>query len=271
MDGQRSDYFPLEDVGMGEGWTRHGNELSLGTTTRSAEIGENIHEWVVEWRSRIGGVAVRRGTSCPIIDINEESLDEVSANLTSKKVLSDNCLSQLESRLDVGQLFFCPDEAYKLYVKYAISKGFSVRKGKNYTFWRSSEIRAKTFLCNKQGESKGKGDKENETKQYHNLDTREKCEVMLYIAPWKIIKFIKQHTHELAAHDEIHLLKSARKISESKAGTLESMVNAGIKAIHAFNYMEKECGGPEKIGFLKKDAYNLINQIRNSRIAGGDF
>ncbi|KAG8370742.1 hypothetical protein BUALT_Bualt13G0015200 [Buddleja alternifolia] len=216
------------------------------------------------------------GTSCPpIIDINEESLDEVSANLTSKKVLSDNCLSQLESRLDVGQLFSCPNEAYKLYVKYAISKSFSVRKGKNYTFWRSSEIRAKAFLCNKQGESKGKCDKENENKQYHNLDTREKCEAMLYIArekdaPWKVIKFIKEHTHELAAHDEIHLLKSARKISESKAGTLESMVNAGIKAIHAFNYMEKECGGPEKVEFLKKDVYNLINQIRNSRIAGGD-
>ncbi|KAG8391514.1 hypothetical protein BUALT_Bualt01G0195600 [Buddleja alternifolia] len=216
------------------------------------------------------------GTSCsPIIDINEESLDEVSANLTSKKVLSDNCLSQLESRLDVGQLFSCPNEAYKLYVKYAISKGFSVRKGKNYTFWRFSEIRAKAFLCNKQGESKGKCDKENENKQYHNLVTIEKCEAMLYIArekdvPWKVIKFIKEHTHELAAHDEIHLLKSARKISESKAGTLESMVNAGIKAIHAFNYMEKECGGPEKVGFLKKDVYNLINQIRNSRIAGGD-
>ncbi|KAG8386249.1 hypothetical protein BUALT_Bualt03G0129300 [Buddleja alternifolia] len=108
--------------------------------------------------------------------------------------------------------------------KYAISKGFSVRKGKNYTFWKSSEIRAKLFLCNKEGESQRKSSKEVDNKQYYNLDTREKCGAQLYIArekdsPWKVIKFVIEHTHELAASDELHLLKSARKISEAKSGT----------------------------------------------------
>ncbi|KAG8376005.1 hypothetical protein BUALT_Bualt09G0018000 [Buddleja alternifolia] len=213
------------------------------------------------------------GIICLIPDINEDT--NAVAKVTKEKVQCFNSSNELELRLVVGQQFSCPDEAYTLYVKYAISKGFSVRKGKNYTFWKSSEIRAKLFLCNKEGESQRKSSKEVDNKQYYNLDTREKCGAQLYIArekdsPWKVIKFVIEHTHELAASDELHLLKSARKISEAKSGTLESLVNAGIKTIHAFNYMEKECGGPEKVGFLKKDAYNLINQIKNSRISGGD-
>ncbi|KAI3462516.1 hypothetical protein Pfo_019179 [Paulownia fortunei] len=174
---------------------------------------------------------------------------------------------QLESRLAVGQIVSDIDEAYSLYKTYALAKGFSVRKSKNRYFEKTKEVRLKVFLCNKEGEKNDEPKKGNRTKS----ETRTGCKARLEVSrernsEWKVKQFHIEHNHELALPDEIHLLKSARDVTTGPAGVLENMFSSGISSCDALNYVEQECGGEENSGLNVKDAYNLINVLKSSKI-----
>ena len=87
---------------------------------------------------------------------------------------------------------------------------------------------------------------------------------------WRVTKFVSNHNHELASSSEIHLLRSNRKLSTSKANVITSMVNAGIRTKDVYSYMFREVGGSEYVGFTKRDCYNYINKQKMNLIEAGD-
>ncbi|KAF2318813.1 hypothetical protein GH714_010909 [Hevea brasiliensis] len=80
----------------------------------------------------------------------------------------------------------------------------------------------------------------------------------------------EDHNHELASPSEIHLLRSNRELTASKASVINSMINAGISTKHAYAYLSKEVGGSECVGFTKRDCYNYVNKQKMVLIEAGD-
>jgi hypothetical protein len=153
------------------------------------------------------------------------------------------------------------DAAYELYCEYAHACGFSVRKGKQYYVKGTKIIKSKVFLCSKQGIKKFESEGQS---CYEKLDTRTACKALVQFevdsnGKWRAIKLVNDHNHEMARSYEMHLLRSARRVTQAQEDTLESLVSSGIKASQVFYYMSKEGGGVASVGFLKKDAYNELN------------
>ncbi|KAG8373713.1 hypothetical protein BUALT_Bualt11G0053300 [Buddleja alternifolia] len=201
------------------------------------------------------------------VDMNED--DDRGGTSNAAKVSS--IIDQLESRLALGQIVSDIDEAYSLYKTYALAKGFSVRKSKNRYFEKTKEVRLKVFLCNKEGEKNVENKRGNRVKS----ETKTGCKARLEVArernsEWKVKQFHIEHNHELALPDEIHLLKSARDVTTGVVGVLKNIVNSGIASCDGLNFTEEECGGEENIGLNVKDAFNLINVLKNSKIDSSD-
>ncbi|XP_050229334.2 protein FAR1-RELATED SEQUENCE 5-like [Mercurialis annua] len=182
-------------------------------------------------------------------------------------------VEELEKRLLNG-FVNSEEEAYKLYCDYAHAMGFSVRKAKQYYFTGSRKIRSKKYVCWKEG-VKDEKESNHGNASHERLNSRTDCSAMVWFTidkdgVYRVTKFVKDHNHEMAKHDERHLLRSARSVSKASGGVLESMINARIPLVNAFEYMVDESGGRENIGFIKKDAYNYVHELRASKIEAGD-
>ncbi|XP_051114537.1 protein FAR1-RELATED SEQUENCE 5-like isoform X1 [Andrographis paniculata] len=203
------------------------------------------------------------------VDLAHTELGNGAGEVDAGKVSS--IIRQLESRLAVGQVVADIEEAYSLYKTYALAKGFSVRKSKNRYFEKTQEVRLKVFLCNKEGEKHSKPKKGNRVKS----DFKTGCKARLEISrernsEWKVKQFHVDHNHELALPDETHLLKSARDMTVGVVGVLENMFSFGKGSSDALSYVEEECGEEDSRGLNVKDAYNLINVIKRSKIDSTD-
>jgi hypothetical protein len=183
----------------------------------------------------------------------------------------DTLIKELEQKL-LNTVVDTPEAAYELYCDYAHACGFSVRKGKQYYVHGTKVLRSKVFLCAKQGSKKFDS---GGPSSYERLETRTVCKALVQFdvnsdGKWKVSKLQNDHNHEMAKAYEMHLLRSARRVKAAQGDTLESLVSSGIKTCQAFSYLSKESGGAGSVGFLKKDAYNELNNRRNSVIEKGD-
>ncbi|CAA0836552.1 Unknown protein [Striga hermonthica] len=82
------------------------------------------------------------------VDLEHPGLEAPDGEVQS----SNNLVDVLEAKLAVGALVNSIEDAYLLYCQYAHAKGFSVRKGDQRCFPRSSEIQLKIFGCSCAGE-----------------------------------------------------------------------------------------------------------------------
>ncbi|XP_073017985.1 protein FAR1-RELATED SEQUENCE 5-like [Primulina eburnea] len=167
------------------------------------------------------------------------------------------------------------EEAYLLYCQYAHAKGFSVRKGEQRCFSHTDELQSKEFNCS----CEGLKDEKRSSKKipiYQKLLTRTNCKAKLKISrenggQWIVSRFVEEHNHEMFAHDQTHLLRSARNISHAKKSTLKAMVNAGISVSAAVSFMENEACGSENLGFTRKDAYDHMSRLKkHTKVDNGD-
>ncbi|XP_050207227.2 protein FAR1-RELATED SEQUENCE 5-like [Mercurialis annua] len=172
----------------------------------------------------------------------------------------------------LGQIVSNETEAYELYCDYGFCKGFNIRKGKQAYYAGTKKIRTKEYYCSKHGY---KNDEVSGEVSFNRLDGRTGCKAMIRFVvdeqeQWKVICFVDEHNHSFATPEERHLLRSVRTVTGSKGKVLKSMMNVGIRAIDAFSYMAEESGGPENLGFTKKDCYNFVNAERLKLIEVGD-
>ncbi|KAK8945215.1 hypothetical protein KSP39_PZI007880 [Platanthera zijinensis] len=150
-----------------------------------------------------------------------------------------------------------------MYCEYAHQKGFSVRKA-HVVYWTHSRIiKAREYKCSKAGHKQSKPTAESQVK-FHRLDTRTGCLACINFSVDKegknlmVAKFVEEHNLPLAMKNEVHLLRSQRKISKVKGGLLK--MDNGIRTVHAYNFLVDEVGGFENVGFCKSDAYNFVQR-----------
>ncbi|KAL3821381.1 hypothetical protein ACJIZ3_007286 [Penstemon smallii] len=197
-------------------------------------------------------------------------LENVDIHETRKQPL-DSFASQLEENLLRGE-FNDINDCFEAYNEYGVAMGFSVRKGKQYYYPGTKDLRKKWFYCSCEGV---KDEKCNGQVAYNRFDARTGCQANISFEKdkygvWKVANFIKEHNHDLALPHERHFLRSARRISKSTGDLLETFVDSGIKPVDGISYLIKESGGPQNVSFIPKDAYNYLHSLRRTKMEMGD-
>lgn len=78
---------------------------------------------------------------------------------------------------------------------------------------------------------------------------------------------MKEHNHPLLARDQAYLMRSSRTLLDSRLGVLQVMKSAGIRTTIACGFIEVECGGPQNVGYIRKDAYNKLYRMKPDKHA----
>ncbi|XP_047965985.1 protein FAR1-RELATED SEQUENCE 5-like [Salvia hispanica] len=162
------------------------------------------------------------------------------------------------------------EEAYQAYNAYAFSKGFEIRKGKKF-YNRKNELRGCTFLCCCEGYSEFAPSDDRKTER-----SLKRCGCVARIrfhiegGVWEVVEFNDFHNHPFVEDNQKHLIRSCRKITETKGCILNTMVESGIKAIKAYSYLTNEAGGAQNVVFTLQDARNFLQSKRMNLISAGD-
>ncbi|PHU22920.1 hypothetical protein BC332_08027 [Capsicum chinense] len=206
------------------------------------------------------------------VESDKELLEDINVQDEDKKKIQDEVdedgIPELKGKMK-NQIVKDEEEAYTLYCEYAHSKGFGVRKDKQYYFQGSSVIREKRFVCYRLGEKEERPRKANKASFSHK-DTRSNCPAMVSFKsqtpnnPFMVDRFVMEHNHEMPKKG--HLLRSAHSITIIKKLVIENMVNAGIKSTATYSYLIEEAGGDDVLGYSKKDCFNFIHQLMKSKV-----
>ncbi|XP_057791210.1 protein FAR1-RELATED SEQUENCE 5-like [Salvia miltiorrhiza] len=151
---------------------------------------------------------------------------------------------ELEEKLAPRCLVDGVDQAFLLYCAYAKHTVFSVRKGNQERFGQTKVVLIKTFVCSYCGLTPT-AHINGRLAVYKKYSTRCNCEALLRVArvkgwPWK-------------------------------KSMLEALNSTGIPISRACRFMENEAGGPENVGFIRRDVYHHMDNVRRkSKMADGD-
>ncbi|KAH6756898.1 hypothetical protein C2S53_006700 [Perilla frutescens var. hirtella] len=177
------------------------------------------------------------------VNRSRTDFEEISNNSPDQKESVEQLCQEFEKKLSIGSIVDDADKAFLLYCEYGRCKGFIVRRGGQRYIKQSNDIRWKEFKCSCNGLQVPKFI----VPVYQKQVTRTNCQAKLrvsraYGGPWKVIYFEKNHNHELLAL------------------ALVVLVN-----------LEDESGGPQNVGFIRKDAYAHIATVKKkTKVENGD-
>lgn len=151
----------------------------------------------------------------------------------------------------VSKMFDSEVEGYEFYNKYALEKGFSVRK--SYVEWDGSNkyIILRKIVCSRQGfrEEKHMKRKMEDRKRRPRSLTRVGCNAKLVITRqeetgrWFVKDFIDEHNHPLAPRDLSCQLRSHRRISDEQKADIVDMEKCGIRKYRIMDILCFQYGG----------------------------
>ena len=79
-----------------------------------------------------------------------------------------------------------------------------------------------------------------------------------------------KHNYPFVPADLTPYLSAHRTMSDTqKAGVIEYVVD-GLRTHQIMNVMEKNAGGPDKLGFIDRDLYNHVSIQKKHKIEGSD-
>ena len=190
--------------------------------------------------------------------------------------VSPECMSEYMDI--VNRMFHSDDEGYAFYSKYALKKGFSVRK--SYVEWDGSNnhIVLRKFVSRCEGLHE-------EKRMTRNMEDRQRrprsithvgCKAKIIIARhevtglWFLKDFIDEHNHPLAPPDLACLLRSHRGISDEKKEDIADMEIAGIRKHNIMDILCMQYDGYDQVGCTERDIYNYCHFNKQETIAEGD-
>ncbi|CAL8077923.1 unnamed protein product [Prunus armeniaca] len=138
----------------------------------------------------------------------------------------------------VGMKFDSLDLVYNFYNRYAFLAGFGIRL--HSSFW-------------------GKNKKEILRKEFTNGSKK-----------YTISLFAKGHNHKMTPLERVHFLRSHRRISDSTNVLTKQLGSFNIPIHQKVSIFEVQSGGMDKIGFIKKDIYNLECSV-NGKLRNHDI
>ncbi|XP_031106286.1 protein FAR1-RELATED SEQUENCE 5-like [Ipomoea triloba] len=138
--------------------------------------------------------------------------------------------------------------------------GFSVRKGKQYYFPGTRNVKSKKFHCYKAGL---KAKQASAIKCYTKIDTRTGCDAMCQFeldssGKWVVTKHVKEHNHELCPASASYMLRSHRNVSVDQLTYLKDMKRSGVPLSDGIRFLKHQSGGSPFVGFTARDAYNTM-------------
>lgn len=160
----------------------------------------------------------------------------------------------------VGMEFDSLDLVYNFYNRYAFLAGFGIRHHSSFWGKMKKEILRKEFVCCKQGAYRK--DETRERKRQRGI-SRCECKAKIVVVKtngskkYTISLFAEGHNHTMTPSERVHFLRSHRRISDSTKVLTKQLGSVNIPIHQKVSIFEVQSGGMEKIGFMKKDIYNL--------------
>ncbi|XP_043700081.1 protein FAR1-RELATED SEQUENCE 5-like [Telopea speciosissima] len=174
----------------------------------------------------------------------------------------------------IGMQFNSENEAFEFYNSYGGILGFSVRREfVNKCKKDKMTITSRRFICSKQGIRKI--DKRVDVIINPRAETRTYCPARMGI---KIIKdgkyechdFIEDHNHDLHIASTTHMMRSQRIILYIQACEIDLADDSRIRPKDMFEYMGKQAGGRQSLGYTRVDHYNYLRTKRQRNLCYGE-
>ena len=206
-----------------------------------------------------------------IVDENEDEVTEIQ--FENNDELQD--IYNLTEEAIMNRTFQSEEEAYKFYNLYGRIHGFSIRRCTT-KLHEDYGVVVRIFRCSRAGLRSAKYIDMPNRKRQHRPLTRCQCKALLRIKYdfeaqcFVVTTFIKEHSHDLVAPHEVTLLRSHRRVDEGHKNQAHLMQRTGIGVTKIMDVMELEAGGPQNVGFTRKDLYNAIGRLNLAEIEKGD-
>ena len=106
--------------------------------------------------------------------------------------------------------------------------------------------------------------------------TRVGCEAAFCVSlnrkdgKWIVKEFIGDRNHNLVDAINTQFLRFHRTISNPDKTQVDVLRKVGVKTTQIMDYMVKQSGGHQHVGFTQKDMYNHVNAMRRIEIKDGD-
>lgn len=210
------------------------------------------------------------------IDLNI-SLDDISTEESNENVA---CVESIHSRIRkeqipvLGMEFETEDKAYTFYNTYAFYFGFSVRKSKSH-FFSNKKLRDRLFVCHAEGK-RDVDTRDAADVKSHRAETRFECLARMKIScvsngdMYRVIEFIPNHTHVTSSPSKTHLFRSHRKMSAINIAQAEMTDRSGINPKETVEFMSRQAGGREHLGFIPLDYKNYLRTKQTREMKTGD-
>ncbi|XP_042508153.1 protein FAR1-RELATED SEQUENCE 5-like [Macadamia integrifolia] len=174
----------------------------------------------------------------------------------------------------VGIIFNSEIKAYKFYNSYGGRMGFSVRR--DYAHWSKTDksiLTSRKFVCSKQGLRKK--DKRDADTKIPRAETRTNCNARMGIVridngQYQCNIFTEEHNNPLHLPATLHMMRSQRKVSDAHAIEIDLADDSGIKPKAIFEYMSRQAGGKENIGFIRQDQKNYLRTKHQRDLSYGE-
>ncbi|KAL6311958.1 hypothetical protein AAG906_007446 [Vitis piasezkii] len=160
--------------------------------------------------------------------------------------------------------FDCIDEAETFYNMLAKVAGFSIRKD-DLKRDKNGDIISRKWVCSREGQRRQSLLKMTSDDEPRSL-SRVGCEAHF----WIVKEFIGDHNHNLVDAINTQFLRSHRTISNPDKAQVDVLRKVCVKTTQIMDYMVKQSGGHEHVGFTQKDIYNHVDAMRRSEIKDGD-
>ncbi|CAL2276854.1 unnamed protein product [Prunus armeniaca] len=102
--------------------------------------------------------------------------------------------------------------------------------------------------------------------------TRTGCKAKLVILKVKdknkyiVVGFNEVHNHDMTIVDKVHLLRSHQNLTESTKVYSADMSKVNIPVHKQLSLLEVQVGGLENVGYVKRDVYNYLRDVRGEVI-----
>ncbi|XP_058073135.1 protein FAR1-RELATED SEQUENCE 5-like [Magnolia sinica] len=182
-----------------------------------------------------------------------------------------NAYEKFDEQPKVGMEFTSDESAYEYYNSYAGKIGFSVRK--DWVRKSDGVILQRRFCCSKEGRKYEK--KQINQPKFNRPITRTECQASMSLklqanGKYCVTGFVAEHNHEVVSPSKVHMLRSQRGMTDVQKAQADMADDSGITPKATVDYLSKQYGGRENLGFLPIDYKNYLRKKRMKTMEKGD-
>ncbi|XP_024042986.1 protein FAR1-RELATED SEQUENCE 5 [Citrus clementina] len=181
----------------------------------------------------------------------------------------------LKSMDVVGKEFASEEKTELFFTEYARAIGFGVRRH-NKRWNTKGMLIGRIWVCSKQGFRSHKFLARDNRKREARPITRTGCEVEFRIGAkqgesgWVCTHFNGKHNHPLTPPQQVHYIRSHRRITEPDLAAASSLNKVGVRPSQIHEYMVERCGGYREVGYLRRDVQNRLDDHKWRQLKESD-